>query len=285
MLAEVCPAVNRDPMGAARIVVEVVEAKIVGFLRTQLAEHGILPGEATLIAFGGAGPVHAAAVAAKVGLARVVVPYLAAGFSALGTLLSPPARTAMIPVEDTLESLGPERLARLVALAFPGPLEGAVRVSLMLRRGDGSWEDLLPVPALGEPVEGRVRRYHAFTSRAYGICPAPAGVRVTRMLGVLEETHSPLALSDLLQETFARRQRAVAAGSPGPPDAGPNGVGVVRVEQLSTSVSAAGPALVVLPGASAFVPVGTAYRVDRYGNLIMEAGAREQWSGVGHQGL
>jgi N-methylhydantoinase A len=273
MLAEVCPAVNRDPVGASRIVVEVAEAKIVGFLRTQLAEHGILPGEATLIAFGGAGPVHAAAVAAKLGLSRVVVPYLAAGFSALGTLLSPPARTAMVPVGETLGSLGPERLALLVAQAFPGPSGGAVRLSLMLRRGDSLSEDMLPVTDPGESVEERVRRYHAFTGRAYGISPAPAGVQVTRLLAVLEEAHVPPALSDLLTETFACQQRAVAAGSSSLPEAGPNGLRVVQVEQLAVEVPAAGPALVVLPGASAFVPEGTAYRVDRYGNLVMETGA------------
>ena len=276
LLAEVCPAVNRDPVGASRIVVEVAEAKIVGFLRTQLAEHGILPGEATLIAFGGAGPVHAAAVAGKLGLSRVVVPYLAAGFSALGTLLSPPARSAMIPVEEALGSLSPERLATLVALAFPGTSGGTVRLSLMLRRGDSTSEDILTVADPSESIAARVRRYHAFTGRAYGISPAPAGVRVTRLLAVLEEAHSPIALSDLLTETFARQQRAVAAGPTGPPEAGPNGVRVVQVERLPVDVSGVGPALVVLPGASAFVPGGTAYRVDRYGNLMIETGAGGQ---------
>jgi len=273
MLAEVCPAVNRDPVGAARLVVEVAEAKIVGFLRTRLAEHGILPGEATLITFGGAGPVHAAAVARKLGLCRVVVPYLAAGFSALGTLLSPPARTAMIPVEETLGSLGPERLARLVAQAFPGSSGGTVRLCLMLRRGDGTSEDMLPVADSGESIASRVRRYHAFTGRAYGITPTPAGVQVTRLLAVREETHAPLALSDLLAETFARQQRAVAAGPSGQPETGPDGVRVVQVERLPVGVPGVGPALVSLPGASAFVPAGTAYRLDRYGNLLMETRA------------
>ena len=273
MLAEVCPAVNRDPVGAARIVVEVAEAKLVGFLRTQLAEHGILPGEATLIAFGGAGPVHAAAVASKLGLSRVVVPYLAAGFSALGTLLSPPARTAMVPVEETLGALCPERLAQLLGLAFPLRSGGTVRLSLMLRRGESASEDMLPVEDPGESVEARVKRYHAFTGRAYGISPDPAGVRVTRLLGVLEEAHAPLALADVLAETFARRQRSIAAGSSGLPEPGPNGVRVVQVERLSVGVPGAGPALVILPGASAFVPKGSAYRVDRYGNLAMETGS------------
>jgi hypothetical protein len=44
------------------------------------------------------------------------------------------------------------------------------------------------------------------------------------------------------------------------------------VESLSVGTPATGPALVVLPGASAFVPSGTAYHVDRWGNLVMETG-------------
>ena len=282
MLAEVCPAVNRDPVGAARIVTEVAEARIAGFVRAQLAEHGILPGEATLIAFGGAGPVHAASVARKLGLCRVVVPYLAAGFSALGTLLSPPARTAMVPVEETLSSLGPERLVALVGQALPEASGGAVRLSLMLRRGDSASEDVLPVPDPGEPVEARIRRYHTFAERAYGIRPAPESVRVLRLLALAEEEHAPLALGDALEATFTRQQRAAPARLLDGP--GPKGTRVVRAETLRVGVGERGPALVVLPGASAFVPAGTAYHVDRFGNLVMETGDGG-WGQLGNQAI
>ncbi len=274
MLAEVCPGLGLDPVAAARVVLDVAEARMVGFLRTQLAAHGVSPGEATLIAFGGAGPVQAASMARKLGLSRVVIPYLAAGFSALGALLSPPARTAMIPVDSTLPTLMPERLRELVAAALPGSARGrgSLRLALILRRGDNPTEQMLPVGDPGESADVRIRRYHAFTERAYGIRPAPESVRVTRLLATLEEGSSPVALGQSLQATFTRQQERRSMASPAETPSGPNGVRQVSAEALKIGVPALGPALIVLPGASAFVPARVAYQVDRWGNVILETG-------------
>ena len=48
-------------------------------------------GRLTMVAFGGAGPVHVANLAAKLGIRRVLVPLRAGVLSALGLLLSPAA--------------------------------------------------------------------------------------------------------------------------------------------------------------------------------------------------
>ncbi|HYL81595.1 MAG TPA: hydantoinase/oxoprolinase family protein [Candidatus Acidoferrum sp.] len=280
MLAEVCPGLGLDPVAAARVVLDLAEARMAAFLRTQLAARGVAPAETTLIAFGGAGPVQAAAVARKLGLRRVVIPYLASGFSALGCLLCPPARTAVVAAEATLGSLSPARLREMVSAAFPGGLRGGLRLALILVRGENPHEDLLPVRDVGEPVEARIRRYHAFTERTYGIRPSPQAVRVVRLLAVMEEGPSPIAIGPSLQATFARRQERGAApesqgaaSTPVPSGVeGPNGIPRVAVESLPIEEQAMGPALVVLPGASAFVPQGMPYHVDRWGNLILEAG-------------
>jgi N-methylhydantoinase A/oxoprolinase/acetone carboxylase beta subunit len=146
----------------------------------------------------------------------------------------------------------------------------------MLRRGDSASEDMLAIPDLGESVEARIRRYHAFTGRAYGIHPPPEGVRVTRLLAVAEEDRASLALGSVLEATFARRQRAVSARPTTEGGSGPTRVRVFRAEALRVGTPGKGPALVILPGASAFVPEGTAYHVDRYGNLIMETGLADR---------
>jgi len=270
MLAEVCPALGLDPVDAAGVVLEVAEARMVGFLRTELAARGVSPGEATLIAFGGAGPVHAAGVARKLGLGRVVVPYLAAGFSALGCLLCPPARIGMIPADATLATLTPERLRELIGAALPDRPRGTLRLALILGRGESVHEEMLPVRDPGESTAQRIRRYHAFTERAYGIRPLPETVRVMRLLVVLDEGGSPIALGDSLRATFARgRERHVDAPSR-ETGRGEEGIPEVAVESLPIGVAAAGPALIVLPGASAFVPEAVPYRVDEFGNLILE---------------
>ena len=47
----------------------------------------------------------------------------------------------------------------------------------------------------------------------------------------------------------------------------------IPVESLVVGQHVTGPALVVLPGASAFVPPALPYHVDRWGNLILETAA------------
>ena len=272
MLAEVCPGLGLDPVAASRLVLDAAEARMVGFLRNQLAARAVSPGEATLIGFGGAGPVHAGSVARKLGVPRVVIPYLAAGFSALGCLLTPPARTAMIPVEATLSALTPEALAAMIASAFAGRAQGKYRLALMLRRGENPHEDLLPVADPAEPVEARVRRYHAFSEPTYGFRPDAEAVRIVRLLVILEEAPSPIVLGDSLQATFARQRRRPPGAPPPAKMVGPNGVPEVPIEALGIGVPASGPALVGLPGASAFVPGGMRYHVDGWGSLILETG-------------
>ena len=272
MLAEVCPGLGLDPVGAARVVLDLAEARMAAFLRTQLAARGVTPAEATLVAFGGAGPVQAAAVARKLGVRRVVIPYLASAFSALGCLLCPPARTKMVAVHATLAGLTPGRLQELISASFVGRAGGSLHLALVLVRGENPHQDLLPVRDPAESAEARLRRYHAFTERTYGIRPAPEGVRVTRLLALLEEGPSPIALGPSLQATFSHQQRREAAGPALRAVEGPNGIPRVPVEALKIEDPAAGPALVVLPGASTFVPQSMAYHVDRWGNLILETG-------------
>jgi hypothetical protein len=123
-----------------------------------------------------------------------------------------------------------------------------------------------------ESADALLGRYHAFTERAYGIRPAPETVRVARLLAVLQEGHSPISLSQCLQATFAREQERYAAAPGDARMSGVNGIRQIPAESLKIDTPAVGPALVVLPGASAFVPEGMEYRVDAWGNLILETG-------------
>jgi N-methylhydantoinase A len=268
LLADVCPSLGLDPVGAARVIAEVAEARMTGFLRTQLAARGIAPGDATLVAFGGAGPIQAALVARALGLRRVVVPYLASGFSALGCLLCPPARTAMVPVEMPLGAFTPARLAERLAFAFPDDGRERLRLALVIARGENPWEDLLPLHGLEEAPEDLTRRYHAFTERAYGIRPAPESIRVLRLLALREEGSARLDLGPALEATFARARAEHVAVERAP--SGPNGLRHVAVESLEIERPGTGPAQVVLPGASVFVPKDMDFHIDRWGNTILE---------------
>jgi N-methylhydantoinase B/oxoprolinase/acetone carboxylase alpha subunit/N-methylhydantoinase A/oxoprolinase/acetone carboxylase beta subunit len=94
-------------------VVAVAEAEMARALRRVTVERGIDPRRFTLMPFGGAGPLHAAALAHELGITHVACPHAAGVLSALGLAGAPPrrdaARTVMSgsakDVEDTREML------------------------------------------------------------------------------------------------------------------------------------------------------------------------------------
>lgn len=65
------------------------EEKMAGAIRTVSEQRGHDPGDFALISFGGAGGLHACALAERMRIARVVVPAACGAFSALGMLCSP----------------------------------------------------------------------------------------------------------------------------------------------------------------------------------------------------
>ncbi len=75
-------------MAAAAGIVEVANASMMRALRAVSTERGHDIREMTLVAFGGAGPIHAAALCESVGIRRVAIPPYPGLFSALGLLLA-----------------------------------------------------------------------------------------------------------------------------------------------------------------------------------------------------
>ena len=69
-------------------VVEVVNAEMLRALRLVSVERGVDPADLALVAFGGAGPLHACALAAELGVRTVLVPEAAGMLSALGLAVS-----------------------------------------------------------------------------------------------------------------------------------------------------------------------------------------------------
>jgi N-methylhydantoinase A len=81
------------PMGrtaaeAAEGVIEVVNAAMEGAIRVVLREHGNDPRDFALVAFGGAGPLHAADLASRLAISTMIVPRHPGTFSAQGLLTS-----------------------------------------------------------------------------------------------------------------------------------------------------------------------------------------------------
>jgi len=193
-------------------VVRVVNAEMLRALRVVSVEQGHDPRGFALVAFGGAGPLHACALAEELGSTRVLVPAAAGVLSAVGLVASDERR-------DHVRSY-------VAPLRDAGDLPEAGEASLRYR--GQSFE--LSVP-LGAELEERFHRAH---EERYGY--ADRG-RVVELVTV--------------------RTADVREGPP---------VELRATERRRLS----GPELVVLEGATCWVPDGWAGETDRHGTLSLE---------------
>lgn len=112
-------AVGMDAAAVSAGIVDVVEAHMANAIRRVSIAEGVDPRGATLVAFGGAGGLHASALARSLGMAGVLVPSHAGVFSALGLLLSPTradaARTVLLDPDDGAVALAAAEVADLAA--------------------------------------------------------------------------------------------------------------------------------------------------------------------------
>ena len=199
-----------DPAG----VVDVVDAEMVRALRVVSVEQGLDPRDFALVAFGGAGPLHACALAEELGMATVLVPAAAGVLSALGLVAADERR-------DTVRT-------------YVEPLTNELR------------DDLL---------QG---------SRARRICATTAS-----------RSSCPCRLGPRLQERFHRPTRPGTATPTASARSSSSRCAPLRSARRPTSPSPArrsrraGPQVLELDGATAWVPTGWAGETDPHGTLIL----------------
>jgi N-methylhydantoinase A/oxoprolinase/acetone carboxylase beta subunit len=142
----------------ARGVLAVVDAAMERALRAVSVERGVDPRDLALVAFGGAGPLHACALAESLGMAAVVVPAHAGVLSAVGLLTSPMQRDLVRSWPDPLDHGPlPDALRRLAADAARriGP-DAATTTAVDCRYAGQSHE--LTVPTVADFHEAHRRR-------------------------------------------------------------------------------------------------------------------------------
>src|SRR5207244_11879116 len=98
-------AFERDRV-AADGVVAVVDAAMERAVRVVTVERGVDARDLALVAFGGAGPLHACAVAGALGMRAVIVPPRAGVLSAVGLVCSPRQRELVRSWPEPLEHAG-----------------------------------------------------------------------------------------------------------------------------------------------------------------------------------
>jgi len=252
---------------AAAGVIAVVTAAMERALRVITVERGHDPRAFTLVAFGGAGGLHAAGLARALGIRRVYVPRHPGLLSAWGVLAAEPirdfARTLLrvAPAAATLErgfrQLAVEARRVLSGDGVRGPrLERALDV----RYAGQSYEVAVPYTA------GWQREFHARHRRLFGHASPdrPLEVVTLRVRGRGERRALP---PDPAPKRGVARPRALR---PVFFDGRPRRTPVHRRDDLRVGVALRGPAVICEYSATTVVPPGWRLVVDRLGGLVLE---------------
>ena len=271
-----------DVIEAANGIVEIANAAMVNALHLISVQRGYDPRDFVLVAFGGAGPVHANALARDTEMPTLLVPTSPGVFSATGLLGTDLKRDASVTllrrldeldpreVEDTLAALEATGAAELEREGMPRDRVAFVR-RLDMRYVGQSYELTIPLddgPFDRVQADELLDRFHAEHDRTYGFSapsePAECvSVRVTTV-GRIERI-ALLELGRTSGETLPKERRPVHFAEAG----GFVDCPIYDRYALRAGARLDGPAVVEELDSTVVVHPGYTVDVDPYGNLIM----------------
>jgi N-methylhydantoinase A len=265
-IAALAATLDLSTQRCAEGIVRVAEAAMTGALRAITVERGIDPRGFALMPFGGAGPLHAAALARELGMRRILVPRASGVLCALGLAAAAPrrdaARTVMLATLDA-ERLVAERAA-LVARACAELGEPAARVGVRyeLRYRGQSFElaveeeDLQAQNGSGAPSDPDA--LHEAFARGHKGSPPTADVIREAFAQAHEQRYGyrddgvEVELVTIRVSAWGAAPRLRLAAGDGEPAPG-------------TAIE--GSTVCSLPGSTLYVPAGWRGTVDDYGTL------------------
>ncbi|MDQ7039761.1 MAG: hydantoinase/oxoprolinase family protein [Rhodothermus sp.] len=268
------PSSLTPAQAAAQGIIAVVEAHMARALRVISVERGYDPRDFVLVSFGGAGGLHAATLAHALGIRRVLVPAHASVLSALGMLAANVVRdyvqTVMLPGTTPAAELR-QRFRPLVRQGRQDlRAEGFAPAQMQIER-------LLDVRYPGQSYEltvpfGRswIRAFHRLHRQRYGyaapdLTPEIVNLRV-RVTGPITPPELP----------------TITLGHPAPPSDALLDTCPVVLETTRTAVPffdatrlqagnrLTGPAVLVRPDTTVYLPPATTAHIDRFGNVWIE---------------
>jgi N-methylhydantoinase A len=267
---------------AAYAVHEVVCENMASAARVHAVERGAVVGQHTLIAFGGAAPLHAARVAEKIGVSRVIVPSNAGVGSAVGFLSAPIAyelvRSRHVRLDDfdttAVSDLLQEMATEARALVEPGAAGAPVRerrAAFMRYVGQGHEISVeLPNRPLTEADLPALRQSFESDYSALFERPIPGAAIEVLSWSVLATTEArrPLKVTDV-----ARLPAAKATSSRKFFDGRANKVidiPLFRREEMTPGAVIAGPAVIAEDETSTFISNSFDAYIDGAGSIVME---------------
>jgi N-methylhydantoinase A len=281
---ELCSRLGLDPAGVAAGILEVVNVNMMGAVRVISVERGEDPRLCTLVAFGGAGPLHAADVARDMGIARVLVPPRPGLLSAIGLI------RADLRGDFSLTRLAAADAANLAMLnkgrgelwrrsrdwlagEAVGDDLGVAHWQADIRYRGQNFELPIGMPASELDEAGLtvlIAAFHREHRAAYGYDLPDQPVEIVNLrLSVTvprrsPATERPSSLPRGIAEAICERRSVWF------PQTGFVTTPVYHRESLAAGAGLRGPAIIEQMDATTVVPPDAAATVDEFGNLHIE---------------
>ncbi len=270
---------------AALAVSEMVDENMTSAARVHAVERGKSLEERTLVAFGGAAPLHAARVAEKLGISSIVVPTGAGVGSAVGMLAAPVAYDVARSFYQRLDTLDPgavnahldgmrEEAYAVVQQSAGGAPLVETRTAYMRYIGQGHE---IPVDLPVRPLEAGDREHlreafeTAYRAQFGRIIPGLEAEVLSWAIGVATKVEAPKSAAQVPAAAAPKPSAQRRVFDPGKGAFGE--AAVYRRTDLKPGMRLEGPALVGEDETTTVVPPGFALSVNALGYLILERSA------------
>jgi N-methylhydantoinase A len=270
-----------DAIAAAAAIVRVANDKMAGAIRMVSLSRGHDPRDFALFAFGGAGPLHAAALARELGIPKLLIPTRPGLTNALGCVVADLRHDFVATVNQPLAAIADDRLGQVFAeqiaagRALLARENVAVEQVVTLHRADMQFQGqshILPVPIDRAAIT--LDELRSVFAAAYW---QRFGVELPEIRPVLVNLHTavigqrkPVSLA-ALASTVAKPTLAEARRTTRPVwfDAGWIDTPVYRREHLPSAARFEGPAIVEQLDCTTVVEPGNRVEIDAIGNLVV----------------
>jgi N-methylhydantoinase A len=279
-VARVAAPLGLDAVAAAEGVVRIIDVKMEEAIKAISTMRGHDLRDFMLLAFGGAGPVHAGRIARGLGMAGVIVPLYPGVYSALGLLMSDVKhdyiRSRMTPIgeltpEDVNAMFEQMEAQARAELQGDGFAAGQIRIErgLDMRYAGQGYEMTVACGPLRDGALAELRRTFDEQHRTmFGHMAPEEPVEVVsyrvRGVGLVPEVAMPRftrtgrPLSDALRETRNVRFDGATIACP-----------VYQREQLDVGLTLTGPAILDQFDCTTVICPGQVARVDEWKNVIV----------------
>ncbi len=271
-----------DPMATASGILSVVTANMVRAIRVISVQRGYDPRDYTLMAFGGAGPLHAARLARELDIRRVLVPRNPGILCAMGLLLTDLradfAITRLCVLDPKAAPVMTDAFATLAIRAEAWFRDEGIAAenqrtsrTVDMRYAGQNYELSVPAPDGDDTLTALADRFAAMHRRLYGFAAEDEPVQLVTFrveaTGVVPKARfSPMPPSDRDASHALAGTRPVWLAEANTFAPCP----VYDRERLFTGNAFDGPAIVEQMDATTFVPAGMTAVVDAWHNLILE---------------